>query len=52
MKTFFVDFEKKWGEKSIRVRAKNKNEAKKKGWERFKRRIKQKKDYTVYADEI
>ena len=52
MKTFIVDFDKTWGEDStITVRAKNK-EAKKKGWERFKRRVKKRRDYNIYADEI
>ena len=51
-KTFLVDIDKKWGEEYIRVRAKSKTEAKKKGWERFKRKVKQREDYNIYTEEL
>ena len=51
-KIFFINIEKKWSEEAIKVQAKNIREAKKKGWEKFKKRVCERKDYTIYADKI
>lgn len=49
-KLFIVNFDRTWSE-DIRVKAKNRREAKKKAWERFKKRPKKMRDFSINIDE-